>query len=242
MPSPAILAPERIHPALWRGTQLAHGARATVATGHAALQAELPGQGWPAGALTELLLARPGIGELRLLQPALALCESQGPIVLLHPPHPPHIAAWMGAGFDPAQLLWVDPASTADTLWSAEQILKSGSCSALLCWLPQARPDALRRLHLTAQASPTLFFALRPAQAAHNPSPAPLRLLLRAVSGALAIDIIKRRGPACAHTLFIPLEPALQRSALSRHASYPLDRHPFSPAGTGRPAPALAAG
>jgi len=39
-------SPERIHPALWRATQLAQGAARTLPTGHAALSAELPDGGW----------------------------------------------------------------------------------------------------------------------------------------------------------------------------------------------------
>ncbi len=44
----------------------------TLASGHAALDAELPGGGWPLGELTELLQAQPGCGEWRLLRPAFA--------------------------------------------------------------------------------------------------------------------------------------------------------------------------
>ena len=66
------LSPEQLHPALWRANQLG-GARVAVSpSGFAALDAQLPGGGWPHGVLTELLLAQPGIGELRLLAPSLA--------------------------------------------------------------------------------------------------------------------------------------------------------------------------
>jgi hypothetical protein len=45
------------HPAIWRGGDCAPEP-ATLPTGHAALDAVLPGGGWPQGALTEILLAR----------------------------------------------------------------------------------------------------------------------------------------------------------------------------------------
>ena len=61
-----------LHPAVWRASQLGAGAQATSPSGFAALDADLPGGGWPHGVLTELLLPQPGIGELRLLAPALA--------------------------------------------------------------------------------------------------------------------------------------------------------------------------
>ena len=63
---------EDIHPALWRGSQLARGAQRVVPTGHDRLSRELPGGGWPRGALIELLTRQSGVGELRLLAPALA--------------------------------------------------------------------------------------------------------------------------------------------------------------------------
>jgi protein ImuA len=206
MPTPAVPPPEHIHPALWRGTQLAQAARATVPTGHPVLTKELPGGGWPPGALNELLLPRPGIGEMRLLQPALATLDKQGSIVLVQPPCVPHIAAWSSWGLDPARLLWVNPARPADALWAAEQVLKNGGCAALLCWLPEARPESLRRLHLAAQAGATLFFCLRPARTAGQASPAPLRLALAPSDGGVVVDILKRRGPVCGHSLYIALE------------------------------------
>ena len=57
---------------LWRADQLDSTPMPTCPSGHAALDAQLPGGGWPLGWLTELLLAEPGQGEWRLLAPVLA--------------------------------------------------------------------------------------------------------------------------------------------------------------------------
>jgi hypothetical protein len=57
-----------------------------VDTGYAALSAELLDAGRPVGALIELL-SQSGIGELRLLQPALASLGKR-PVGLIKPPHP----------------------------------------------------------------------------------------------------------------------------------------------------------
>src|SRR5690606_23593794 len=97
-----MLAPEHIHPSLWRATQLARSATRGVATGYAALSAQLPGGGWPAGALIELLLPHAGIGEIRLLQPALAQLDRDHPIALVQPPHMPHVACWQGWRLNPS--------------------------------------------------------------------------------------------------------------------------------------------
>ena len=61
-----------LHPSLWRASQIGGAAQRTTASGFDALDAQLPGGGWPHGTLTELLLAQVGVGELRLLAPALA--------------------------------------------------------------------------------------------------------------------------------------------------------------------------
>jgi protein ImuA len=58
----------------------------TLASGFARLDAELPDGGWPRGALSELLLAHPGVGEMRLLAPALVATQRDGRLVMLFDP------------------------------------------------------------------------------------------------------------------------------------------------------------
>jgi hypothetical protein len=58
-------------PRVWRGSADAV-ALATEPTGHALLDAALPGQGWPQHALSEILIPIDGIGELGLIVPTLA--------------------------------------------------------------------------------------------------------------------------------------------------------------------------
>jgi protein ImuA len=195
--------------AVWRADQMASGQALVTASGFAHLDAELPHGGWPASALTELLLPQAGIGELQLLRPALAAVAARRGkphhIALLQPPHLPHTAAWAAWGLPQASLLWIKTARAADALWSAEQILRNGSCGALLLWQPQVRSDALRRLHLAAQSAETLLWLLRPLAQAEQASPAPLRLGLRAAAGGIELTILKRRGPRRDLPLFVPL-------------------------------------
>jgi protein ImuA len=101
--------------------------------------------------------------------------------------------------------LWLKPERAADALWAAEQVLKNGSCGALLYWQPQIRPESLRRLHLAAQSADTLFFLFRPAKVAQDASPSPLRLLLQPAGDQVRIDIVKRRGPSHDRPLFLTL-------------------------------------
>jgi protein ImuA len=215
--SATLAAPEAVHPSLWRASQLAHSATRCVDTGFAALSAQLPGGGWPLGTLIELLVKQHGIGELRLLRPALAGLGKR-PIVLLQPPHAPQALALAALGLEPSQLFWIrSGAKSGDALWAAEQVLRSGCCGALLLWQNHARGETLRRLHLAAQSGETLFCMLRPLAAAQDSSPAPLRLSLQAAAGGIDIGFVKRRGPQRDVPLFLPMSPSL----IQRYA--PLD-------------------
>src|SRR5712691_4592852 len=132
------------HP-VWRGAAPGRVSE-TISTGYAALDRELPGGGWPAGALTELLgLSRgnepvQGIGELQLVLPALAALTGTGKrVVWLAPPHLPYAPALAAAGVDLAHLAVVRAPGRRDALWAAEQVLRAGPCHALLAWLRNAR-------------------------------------------------------------------------------------------------------
>lgn len=147
-------------------------------SGHVALDARLPEGGWPAAALSELLLASPGVGELQLLWPTLArLTAASERVVLVAPPFIPYAPAWQAAGIDLRWLVQVD-SERDDALWAAEQCLRSGSCAAVLCWPERADDKALRRLQVAAETGNALAFACRPQQAALNPSPAALRIAI----------------------------------------------------------------
>ncbi len=63
---------------IWRGDQLGQAALPGLPTGWPALDAQLPGGGWPLGALTELLPVRAGIGEIRCLLPAWRAVQALG--------------------------------------------------------------------------------------------------------------------------------------------------------------------
>ena len=105
---PASRTPESLHPALWRAHQLGRPRQAVAASGFAELDAQLPGGGWPAGVVTELLLPHPGIGELRLLAPVLAALQGQQRSVMwFDPPAAPCAWALSALGLDLRQLVVV---------------------------------------------------------------------------------------------------------------------------------------
>ncbi|MEM5440107.1 translesion DNA synthesis-associated protein ImuA [Paraburkholderia diazotrophica] len=203
----AALMPEAIHPDLWKGNQLARAASRVVPCGDDALAAELPGGGWPRGALTDLLVQQTGCGELRLLRPAFERLGSK-PVVLLQPPHNVQPTAFAWWGLEASNLMMVKAPKTADALWAAEQILRAGTCGALVFWQQHVRPEAVRRLHLAAQTSESLFFMVRPLATTRDASPAPLRLAIRAAKGGVDVQFLKRRGPARDEPLFVALTPS----------------------------------
>ena len=80
-------------PSLWRASDLGRSAAPVCPSGFAALDAELPGGGWPCGQLTEVLQPEAGWREWRLLAPCLARLSQQGSVVLVGPPLVPHLPA-----------------------------------------------------------------------------------------------------------------------------------------------------
>ncbi|MEO1767087.1 translesion DNA synthesis-associated protein ImuA [Thiobacter aerophilum] len=188
------------HPALWRGDDLARVAQPSLATGFAALDRALPGGGWPVGALTELLHEREGVGELRLLAPALARLTREGRwVAWVTPPHLPYAPALAAAGIQLSRLLVIGKTTLRDNLWAAEQALRAGSMGAVLFWPSDIDSRAARRLQLAAEAGGAAGFLYRPLRAAEQASPAALRIVLEAQGDELSLRLLKRRGaPATA--------------------------------------------
>lgn len=177
-------------PRIWRGPQTAPVA--AEASGHAALDAVLPGGGWPLGSLSEILIEADGHGELGLVLPVLArLSQAERPIVLVDPPYLPYPPALAQAGLRSGRV-HVVAAHGKDAWWAAEQCLSSAACSAVLCW-PQAIDErGLRRLQLAAESGHCLAFAFRDQRHATQASPASLRLR---VSAGRKVQVLKCRGP-----------------------------------------------
>lgn len=197
------------HPGIWRGNQRAQTAEDALPTGYAALDELLPGGGWPRGALTEVLIERQGIGELRLLTPTLArLSEADGWLAWVAPPYVPYAAALAAVGIKLERLVVAKPQSEADAWWTAEQALRSGACGALLAWLRAADERRMRRLQLAAETGHTWGVLFRHARAAQDRSPAALRLLLEPAEDGLAVTILKRRGGPVSKPAFVAMPQA----------------------------------
>ena len=215
-------APE-VDAALWRGHELGRAVAEVQATGFAALDRELPGGGWPCRSLTELLQPQPGALEWRLLGPALRAQAVAGrSTVLVAPPWRPHLPGLRQVGLDERHLVWVQAGTVAERLWCTEQLIKANAFGALVAWLPQARPEQVRRLQVCALASDGLVFLCRPAAAAHESSAAPLRVLARPrPDWMLELQVLKRRGPALDQPLQLHAVPGSLQAVLTRRTAQP---------------------
>jgi protein ImuA len=206
-------------PGVWPAHALATPSVAAYATGFAALDAELPGGGWPEAGLVELLLPAQAQHRWLVLLPALAarLRQHSGPLVLvgapllLGPQAPalePFSPALAAQGVPAHRLLCINATTAAQRLWACEQALRCADTVAVVAWLPQregaVQPTALRRLHVGAVDYGKPLFVLRSAQAQQVSTPAPLRLEVAGDSDhapGLQVRILKRRGPPLPHSL-----------------------------------------
>ncbi len=203
-----VLASEKssLTPFFWRGRGFAHAGPEGIPTGFEALDGGLPGRGWPAGALTEILLERHGIGELQLVMPALRRLSRQDRwIVWVCPPYLPYGPALSNHELDQSRLLLIRGQSAEEGLWAAEQALASGVSGGVLLWQLHGAEEkrtpflhrSLRRLQLAAERGNGWAVLFRPWEASAHASPAALRLhLTPRPEGLLEVRVLKCRGRA----------------------------------------------
>jgi hypothetical protein len=225
------------HPAIWRPGDrrpgdrrpLANIGRTGMPTGHAALDRALHAGGWPRGAMTELLLARPGSGELGLLLPALAALSRQDRWLLwIDPPFTPYAPALLQGGVALERLLIVRPADRRQWLWTCTEALRAPGCAAVLCW-PGPQPlryADLRKLQVAAGEQQSCAFLLRDGSAATQDSPSALRLQVRAEKTGISITVLKQRGGQAGQQVLLPLDKRLQEQVPLRDCAFVIGAEP----------------
>ena len=241
MASTAVLEPLLRDPRLWRGSSVAP-IRAE-ATGHAALDAILPGGGWPLGAVSEILHPRPGVGELTLALPLVArMSQDSLHVAFVAPRCRPYAPALAAGGVRLTQLLVVEANDAAQSLWVAEQLLHARA-GAVLLWCARIEPTALRKLQLAAETGGGIALLYRPLSAERENSVAALRLHVEYRDGLRQVAVLKCRGarPQGWHALDAPRREAPEMPALhmpSRRGALNLAGRPAAAAAaTSRPAP-----
>lgn len=180
------------HPALWRGRGAA--APAGLPTGFTALDAALPGGGWPRQGLIEIITTGSGHGELALWTPLIRqLTSTETPrcCAFISPPFGLFAPAWRTAGVRLEHLL---VARAPEPLWALEQALQSGVCAIAFAWQERAGMTELRRLALAAAQGAALGVLIRPPGAVLESTAAVLRLTVRRTATRLRLELLKGRG------------------------------------------------
>jgi hypothetical protein len=180
-------------------SQRLSSSRPAWSTGRRALDARLPGGGWPMASLVEVLIDAPGLGEIQLFLPALVQSQHKRDgdapwIVWISPPHEPFAPALEQQGIELGRFIVVRPASAMEALWAAEQALSSGVCAAVLLWLKGTDNRWLRRLKLAAEEGGALGVLFRPERHRFESSPAVLRLLLSQGEPEPHLSLLKVQG------------------------------------------------
>lgn len=218
-----VALPHAVESALWRGDALGTPVTTTIGTGFEALDAELPGNGWPCQSLTEVLQVQPSVLEWRLLAPAMRTLVDQGKqIVIVGPPKPPHLPGLRHLGLDERHLVWIQADKPVERLWATEQLIKANAAGMLVSWLPQARQEQIRRLQVCAHSCDGPVILCRPAAAEHEASAAPLRLQARlGIDWELHVHLLKRKGPPHEGELTLPSVPGGLDAILTPRLRHP---------------------
>ncbi len=161
--------------------------------------------GWPEldeslgglpGAGVVVIQTLPGIGELRLLWPAMAQTAGQENrlTALIAAPYRVGAEAWLAGGSLLERLLVIHPETPQSGLWAAEQSLKSGSCHSVCLWLSQRlQTIQARRLQLAARAGEATLFLFIPPALADTQLPVDLHLALSPSSQGVRVEVRRRR-------------------------------------------------
>ena len=103
---------------LWQAGSLGSCQSTTLSSGFAALDAELPGGGWPSQSLCEILQPAGQHAEWRLLAPGLRRLfagvpggspRTAPPLLLIAPPFVPHGPGLQDLGLEAAHWVWINP-------------------------------------------------------------------------------------------------------------------------------------
>ncbi|MFT4929180.1 MAG: protein ImuA [Phenylobacterium sp.] len=190
----AILQSLHINQLLWHASHLPSDPNAFVASGYTQLDHKLNG-GWPDKGIIELQSDGIGIGEIRLLFPALSqLCDKDMLYAWIAPPGRLNGQTLANAGLPLDKTLIATDVSAKESFWLAEKCLRSGCCAAVVLWCNELESTQARRLQLAAKEGNSLGFIIRPQSAVEQSLPVSIRMRATANQQGLNVNIDKRLG------------------------------------------------
>ena len=206
---------------LWRGSQAKQGHQGnqrSINTGYESINKQLYNQGWPLGTINEFGTSRDGIGELRLLMPALralqqsSLQQSSRPqsIILIAPPYSLFAPALVKENIDLRSLTIVKTNTLKESLWAAEQSLAGNCCAAVIFWTGTHHINThdLRRLQLAVEKTQSWGVLFRHSRCLSQASVSGLRVQLDCNSHSkLELSILKQPQGWGGQKCTVSLEP-----------------------------------
>lgn len=190
---------------IWRGLQAASVFGASLSTGFIELDKRLLGGGWPLGSLLEIQIPCLGVGELKLLLPAMATLSQNGrSIAWVAPPHQAYAPALAQAGIELSRILLVQSKQAQDIPWALEKLLRHKQCGMALAWPKKLLPQQIRRLQLAAEQGCSLGILFT--DCTETNSYAALRLALQPTPEGLQVHILKARGSLSRSSVTLKLD------------------------------------
>jgi cell division inhibitor SulA len=189
-----------------------------LATGHAELDRELPGGGWPVSRVSELLVPEEGLAELHAVVPVLHMLTRGNRTVLLLNPPADCVSALARLGVARSRLLVIGGNRASEQLWAIEQAAARDDFGALVAWAPAgANDEAIHRLDRAMRQSQGICLLFRPLAAARDITPAALRVILQAdAPDRVQMTLLVR----AARRIAAPREVMLRPGIIVKHPAF----------------------
>ncbi len=163
----------------WRPAQ----GEPAISTGCPLLDTLLPHHGWRWGTIVEWVALGEGAGAKKIALATVRPAITKGAILFVVDPHrrfyPP---AAIETGIPPQAIVVLYPQSTKDTIWTIDQILRTGKGIVVWADVPPYSPAVARRFQLAAEQSGAIGFFFRSYLSGKGPSWSDLQLIVSPLS------------------------------------------------------------
>ncbi|MGD2137024.1 MAG: hypothetical protein PVJ66_10470 [Gammaproteobacteria bacterium] len=185
-------------------------------TGIPVLDELLPGGGWPRVGLIEFIVTNEFADAMVVLLPVLARLSREARwLAMVAPPYQSRSCLYTDPDINPERLLQVNPHPGRSGLWTAESMLRSGTCSMVMAWPGSITELTGRRLQRAAAIGRALGILFRQEQPSGRPSCAEVRLRLETGVRGQTLYLLDGCGGVVAGTTLRPCYSAVPRRTAS---------------------------